>query len=106
VSEILLGPLAAVPAAVVLAPPLGIVGWLLIGLLAGAIAGRLVRGRGFGCLVDMLVGVIGAVVGGFLLNLFLPGDQTYGFLGSLVVALLGAVVLLALLRLIFGGRRV
>ncbi|MDQ6898112.1 MAG: GlsB/YeaQ/YmgE family stress response membrane protein [Candidatus Dormibacteraeota bacterium] len=90
------------PAALVLAPPLGILGWVVIGLLAGAIAGRLVRGRGFGCLLDVIVGVIGAAIGGFLVNLFLPGDQTYGFVGSLVVALLGAVLLLTLLRLVFG----
>ncbi|MDQ6636669.1 MAG: GlsB/YeaQ/YmgE family stress response membrane protein [Candidatus Dormibacteraeota bacterium] len=95
-------PAVAAPAALVLSPPLGILGWIVIGLLAGGIAGRLVRGRGFGCLLDVIVGVIGAAIGGFLVNLFLPGDQTYGFVGSLVVALLGAVVLLALLRLVFG----
>ncbi|MGI8562503.1 MAG: GlsB/YeaQ/YmgE family stress response membrane protein [Candidatus Dormibacter sp.] len=97
-----MAPAVAARAALVLSPPLGILGWMVIGLLAGAIAGRLVRGRGFGCLLDVIVGVAGAAIGGFLVNLFLPGDQTYGFVASLVVALLGAVVLLALLRLVFG----
>jgi uncharacterized membrane protein YeaQ/YmgE (transglycosylase-associated protein family) len=86
-------------AAVVLVPG-GILGWIVIGLLAGAIASRLVRGRGLGCLMDLVVGVVGAFIGGFVLSLFVPNTQIYGFIGSLLVAILGAVILLAAVRLI------
>jgi uncharacterized membrane protein YeaQ/YmgE (transglycosylase-associated protein family) len=77
--------------------------WLVIGLLAGAIAGRLVRGRGYGCLVDIIVGIVGAFVGGLIVSPFVPAT-VFGFIGTLVVAILGAVVLLGLIRLLSGRR--
>lgn len=82
--------------------PGGILAWLFIGLVAGAVAGRVVRGRGYGCLVDILVGVAGAFIGGALLGGFIQG--TAGFWESLVVALIGAIVLLAALKLLTGRR--
>lgn len=73
--------------------------WLLIiGLVAGWLAGHITRGRGFGLLGDMIVGVIGAWLGGNILYFF--GLYSFGFIGSLVTALLGAVVLLTLIRVI------
>lgn len=84
--------------------PGGPLGWILVGLVAGAVAGRLVRGRGFGCLVDVIVGVVGAFVGGFLVDLLVPQPHVYGFVGSLIVATLGAVVLLGFVRLLSGAR--
>lgn len=73
--------------------------WLLIiGALAGWLAGHVTRGRGFGLLGDMVVGVIGAWLGGFILHVF--GLYSVGFIGSLVTALIGAVVLLTLIRVI------
>ncbi len=84
--------------------PGGVFAWLIVALLAGAIAGRLVRGRGYGCLVDIVVGILGAVIGGFLVGLVLPVSQAYGFIGSLLVAILGAVVLLGVLRLLSASR--
>jgi uncharacterized membrane protein YeaQ/YmgE (transglycosylase-associated protein family) len=73
--------------------------WLLIiGLVAGWIAGHVTRGRGFGVLGDMIVGVIGAWLGSALLNVF--GLYYFGFIGSVVTALIGAVVLLTLIRVI------
>lgn len=83
--------------------PGSLLAWLVVGLLAGAIAGRLVAGRGFGCLADIAVGVVGAFVGGFLVSIFVHGGA-YGFLGTTLVAILGATVFLALLRLLSGGR--
>jgi uncharacterized membrane protein YeaQ/YmgE (transglycosylase-associated protein family) len=71
--------------------------------VAGALAGRVVRGRGYGCLVDILVGVAGAFIGGALLGGFIHG--TAGFWESLVVALIGAIVLLAALNLLTGRNR-
>ena len=82
--------------------PGGVLSWLLIGLVAGALAGRVVRGRGFGCLVDIVVGLAGAFIGGILVGAFVPG--VFGFWGSLIVAFIGAVVLLAVLRLLSGNR--
>jgi uncharacterized membrane protein YeaQ/YmgE (transglycosylase-associated protein family) len=80
--------------------PGGILGWLLVGLIAGALAGRVVRGRGYGCLVDIVVGIAGAFIGGALLGGFIHGAA--GFWESLVVAFIGAVVLLGALRLLTG----
>ncbi|HEY4028265.1 MAG TPA: GlsB/YeaQ/YmgE family stress response membrane protein [Candidatus Dormibacteraeota bacterium] len=83
--------------------PGGWFSWLIVGLLAGAIAGTLVRGRGYGCLVDIVVGVVGAFIGGIVVGIFLPGT-VFGFLGSLVVAVVGAVLLLSFVRLLSPGR--
>jgi uncharacterized membrane protein YeaQ/YmgE (transglycosylase-associated protein family) len=84
--------------------PGGWFAWLIIGLLAGAIAGVLVRGRGYGCLVDIVVGIVGSFVGGIIVGLFVPGT-VFGFIGSLIVAVLGAVILLTFIRLLSRGRR-
>ena len=78
--------------------------WIVIGLIAGAVASRVVAGRGFGCLADVVVGVAGAIIGGFLLSTLFGASGTVGFWGSLVVAFIGAAVLLAVLKLVSGGR--
>ena len=77
--------------------------WIVIGLIAGAVASRVVAGRGFGCLADIVVGVAGAIIGGFLLGA-LFGGGTVGFWGSLIVAFIGAALLLAALKLLSGGK--
>lgn len=73
--------------------------FILIGLAAGWLAGQLVKGGGFGLLGDIIVGVIGALLGGFIFSA-LGLSSTGGLLGSLIVATIGAVVLLFGLRLI------
>jgi uncharacterized membrane protein YeaQ/YmgE (transglycosylase-associated protein family) len=73
--------------------------YLLIGLCAGWLAGQLVKGSGFGITGDIIVGVIGSVLGGYLFSLFGVSSGA-GLLGSLVVATLGAVVLLFGIRLV------
>jgi uncharacterized membrane protein YeaQ/YmgE (transglycosylase-associated protein family) len=78
--------------------------WILVGLIAGAVAARVVAGRGFGCIADILVGVAGAFIGGYLLGFFFDINTTVGFWGSIVVAFIGAVALLAALKLLSGGR--
>lgn len=80
------------------------ISWILVGLIAGAIAARVVAGRGFGCIADIVVGVAGAVIGGFLLSALFGASGTVGFWGSIVVAFIGAAVLLAVLKLVSGGR--
>lgn len=73
--------------------------WLLIiGVLAGWLAGHVTRGRGFGLLGDMVVGVIGAWLGSVVLHVF--GLYSFGFIGSLVTAVIGAVILLTLIRVV------
>jgi uncharacterized membrane protein YeaQ/YmgE (transglycosylase-associated protein family) len=78
--------------------------WIVVGLIAGAIASRVVAGRGFGCLADIVVGVAGAIIGGFLLSTLFGASGTIGFWGSLIVAFIGAAALLAVLKLVSGGR--
>jgi len=77
--------------------------WILIGLIAGALASRLVEGRGLGFLLDLAVGIAGAVIGGILLHQLEPGAR-YGLLGSTVVAFIGASLFLGVLRML-GVRR-
>ena len=78
----------------------GLFSWMFIGLLAGWIAGHLTRGRGFGCVVDIVLGLIGAVIGGWIFTRL--GIAAWGFWGSLAAATVGAVLLVALTRLFAG----
>ena len=78
---------------------MSLIWFILIGLVAGALAGQIVRGGGFGLLGDIVVGIVGALLGGLLFNTF--GVSTGGGLvGSLIVATIGAVVLLYGIRLV------
>lgn len=78
----------------------GLLGWIIIGLIAGWLAGVVGRGRGFGCLADIILGLIGAVVGGWIFTKL--GIRAGGVLGSLAAAFVGAVVLVAIARLFAG----
>ena len=81
----------------------GLIGWLLIGLLAGWLAGKMARGRGFGCIGDILIGLIGSVIGGWIftqLRIF----HANTFLYSLAAATIGAVLLVSIAHLFFGGK--
>jgi len=80
----------------------GLIGWIIIGLIAGWIAGLITRGQGFGCIVNIILGLIGAVIGGWIFTRL--GIETWGFWGSLAAATVGAVVLVAIGRLFGGGR--
>ena len=64
--------------------PGGIIAWLIVGLIAGWLAGQFMRGGGFGLIGDIVMGVIGAFVGGLLFSFLLPGSSV-GLLGSIVV---------------------
>jgi uncharacterized membrane protein YeaQ/YmgE (transglycosylase-associated protein family) len=72
--------------------------FLLIGLVAGWLASRITRGRGFGLIGDLVVGVIGAYLGGWMFNQL--GISMAGIFGSLVTAVIGASVLLYVLRIL------
>lgn len=71
---------------------------ILIGILAGWIAGQLWKGSGFGVLGDLIVGVIGSLLGSFIFGLI--GIGAYGLIGRLVISVLGTLILLWLIRLI------
>ena len=73
--------------------------FLIVGIIAGWLAGVLVRGGGFGLIGDLVVGVVGAFIGGFLFSL-LGLSSNGGLIGSIVVATIGAVVLLVIVRII------
>ncbi|UJX43088.1 GlsB/YeaQ/YmgE family stress response membrane protein [Desulfovibrio sp. JY] len=76
----------------------GLLWFLLVGLIAGWLAGVLVKGGGFGVLGDMAVGILGAVIGRYLFGF--AGIGGGGLLGAIIVATLGAVILIFLLRLV------
>ena len=71
--------------------------FLIIGLVAGWLAGQIMKGKGFGLLGNLIVGCIGAVLGGYLFGLL--GISTYGLIGSLVTALAGALILLWIIQI-------
>jgi uncharacterized membrane protein YeaQ/YmgE (transglycosylase-associated protein family) len=80
----------------------GIIAWLIIGAIAGWLAGVLVKGGGFGVIVDIIVGIVGAFIGGWLagvLHISLGG----GWISSIITAVIGAVILLFIIRLIKRG---
>ena len=80
-------------------PDLGILGWIIIGLVAGAIAGFFVPGRErMGCIGTLLVGVAGGLIGGFLWENVLNMGEASGWLGALVIAVLGSILVLFVLR--------
>jgi len=78
--------------------PGNILAWLIVGLLAGALAGRIVEGRGYGCFADILLGLVGAFVGGQVVDPFFKGQA--GFIGTLAIALIGALILIFAVRIL------
>jgi uncharacterized membrane protein YeaQ/YmgE (transglycosylase-associated protein family) len=86
-------------------PGLDLLGWIIIGLLAGSISGWFVGTRSVqGCLPTIVVGIIGAVVGGWLARQ-LNNEPVQGFIGALVFAIIGSIVVRLILRAIEGGNR-
>jgi uncharacterized membrane protein YeaQ/YmgE (transglycosylase-associated protein family) len=81
----------------------GLIGWLIIGLLAGWLAGKMARGHGFGCIGDILIGLIGSVIGGWIFTQLGIGHANT-FLFSLAAATVGAVLLVSIAHLFFGGK--
>ncbi|HVA17682.1 MAG TPA: GlsB/YeaQ/YmgE family stress response membrane protein [Candidatus Dormibacteraeota bacterium] len=80
----------------------GLLAWIIIGLIAGWLSGTVTRGRGFGCFADTILGMVGALIGGWIFSKL--GITTFGFFGSLAAAFVGAVVLVAIARLFAGSR--
>jgi len=85
---------------------MSIIGWLILGLIAGFIASKIYAGSGQGAVVDIILGVIGAFVGGFLFNTFGAAGVTGFNLYSMIVAIVGAVVVLWIYHAVMGRRSV
>jgi uncharacterized membrane protein YeaQ/YmgE (transglycosylase-associated protein family) len=82
---------------------MSIIAWIILGIVAGWIAGLIMRGGGYGLIGDLVLGVLGALVGGWLTGVLLGRDMVNGFnIETLVVAVIGAIVLIAISRLISG----
>lgn len=78
---------------------MGFIAWIVVGAIAGWLAGVLVKGGGFGLIVDIIVGIVGAFIGGWLFGVL--GIQLgSGWIGSIITAVIGAVILLLVVRLI------
>jgi len=85
---------------------MGILAWIVVGLVAGFLASQVMRGGSYGLIGDIIVGAVGAVIGGFLAGTLLKiPDAVNGInITSILVAFVGAVILIALLRLVSGRR--
>ena len=81
----------------------GLIGWIIIGLLAGWLAGKIARGSGYGCITDIVLGLIGSVLGGWIFTKL--GIFGGGFLYSLAAATLGAVILVSIVHLFTGSKK-
>jgi len=80
-----------------IALPSGFWSWILVGLIAGWLAGKIARGRGFGCITDIILGIVGSFIGGWIFTKLNIGGA--GFWYSLAAATLGAVILVAIAHL-------
>lgn len=80
-----------------------VLGWIVFGALAGFIAAKIVNARGEGCIVNAVLGILGAVVGGGIFR-FLGAEGQYGFFWSLFVAVIGAIIVLLLWQAATGRR--
>jgi uncharacterized membrane protein YeaQ/YmgE (transglycosylase-associated protein family) len=83
---------------------MSIIGWIIFGLIAGFIASKIVNKQGQGFVVDTILGVVGAVVGGYIMSFF-GGTGVNGFnIPSMIVAILGAIVVLFIYHAVFARR--
>ncbi len=80
--------------------PGGLIAWLIVGAIAGFLAGKVMKGGGYGLIGDIIMGIIGAFVGGFLVSMLNLGEM--GFIGSIVVAFIGACIFIAIVRALPG----
>lgn len=76
----------------------GFIYWIVVGLIAGFLAGKVMKGGGYGILMDIVLGIVGAILGGWIFGLI--GIHAGGLIGEIIVAFVGAVVLVWLTRMI------
>ncbi len=82
--------------------PGGIIAWLIVGLVAGFLAGKVMKGSGYGLIGDIIIGLVGSFFGGLLFGSFVHAE--YALIGSIVVAFIGACILIAVVRAVAPGR--
>jgi uncharacterized membrane protein YeaQ/YmgE (transglycosylase-associated protein family) len=82
---------------------MGIVAWIVVGLIAGWATGKLMRGAGYGAIMDIVIGIVGALVGGFIMRSLGFAGQG-GMIYTILVAIGGAVLLTWIIRLVMGRR--
>jgi len=80
----------------------GIIWWIIVGLIAGWATGKIMKGSGYGPLMDIVLGIVGAIIGGWIVSMLGLGGG--GLIWSIIVAIIGAVILVWLVRLITGNR--
>jgi uncharacterized membrane protein YeaQ/YmgE (transglycosylase-associated protein family) len=85
---------------------MSILAWLVLGLIAGFIASKIINRTGEGVLLDIVLGIVGAIVGGFVFNQFGAAGVTGFNLYSMVVAVIGAIIVLVLYHAIAGRRTI
>jgi uncharacterized membrane protein YeaQ/YmgE (transglycosylase-associated protein family) len=83
---------------------MGILSWIILGLIAGWLAGQFMKGGGYGLVGDIILGIIGAIVGGFLASNLLGLDVSGVNFTSIVIAFIGACIVIGISRAISGGR--
>jgi uncharacterized membrane protein YeaQ/YmgE (transglycosylase-associated protein family) len=82
--------------------PGGIIAWVIVGLIAGFLAGKVMKGSGYGIVGDLIVGLIGAFIGGLLFGSLVNAE--YALIGSVVVAFIGACILIFVVRYVAPGK--
>ena len=85
---------------------MSIIAWIALGLIAGFIASKIVNKQGSGIIVDIILGIIGAIVGGFVFTQFGAAPVTGFNIYSMLVAIVGAIIVLWIYHIIFGRRRI
>jgi uncharacterized membrane protein YeaQ/YmgE (transglycosylase-associated protein family) len=82
---------------------MNIIAWIVVGLIAGWLAGLVMKGGGYGLVGDIVIGIVGGLIGGFLASVVFGADMVNGFnLASILVAFVGSVILIALVRMLPG----
>ncbi len=85
---------------------MGILSWIIVGLIAGWLTGLIMKGSGYGVIGDIILGIVGAIVGGFIASAIfgIPGAVNGINVTSIIVAIIGAVILVAIVRALSGRR--
>lgn len=83
---------------------MSIIGWILLGLIAGFIASKIVNKSGEGFFLDIILGIVGAIVGGFIFSAFGASGVTGFNLYSMIVAIIGAIIVLVIYHAVFGRK--
>ena len=79
---------------------MGFLVWIVVGLIAGWLAGQVMKGGGYGLIVDIILGILGGILGGWIFGMLGIWQGRAGMIGSIIVAFIGAVILVGITRLI------